>query len=524
MAESAWAICYIGTEGADLEQSTLSRRPDAVRDRTVRPCPLPPLRIIYATPECAPLVKTGGLGDVAGALPLALRQRGLDVRVLLPGYPAVLAALRGARVAGHVDAFARLPAARLLESELATGVPAWVIDCPALYQREGGPYQDAAGADWDDNPLRFGLLARVAAQLAAPDSPVGWRAQLIHANDWQTGLAPAYAALIGKEPTPSVITIHNLAFQGVFAPHWVADLGLPAASFAVDGVEFYGRFSFLKAGLYYADAITTVSPTYAAEIQHEATGVGLHGLLAARRDRLTGILNGIDTIVWDPANDRLIPARYDANALDRKAVNKKALQIRFGLEPLPDIPLLGVVTRLSVQKGIDLLLDIADAVVALPAQIVIVASGDKALEQRVLALTPAHPNLLGSFIGFDETLAHLVEAGSDAFLMPSRFEPCGLNQMYSQRYGTPPVVHSTGGLADSVVDCTPQSLEDGTATGFKFFAPTADAFLGAIRRCVAAHQDTAAWNALQRNGMRRDFSWNRAAQAYAAIYARLVQA
>jgi starch synthase len=482
---------------------------------------LPPLRILYATPECAPLVKTGGLGDVAGALPVALRQIGLDARVILPGYPAVLAALSGARNAGRIDAIARLPAARLLEAELPQGIPAWIVDCPALYDRDGGPYQDAGGADWEDNPLRFGLLARAAALLATR-SPVAWRAQVVHANDWQTGLAPAYAALDDDGSTPSIITVHNLAFQGIFAPHWVADLGLPATSFAVDGVEYHGRASFLKAGLYYANAITTVSPTYAEEIQHEATGMGLHGLLASRRDSLTGILNGIDTTIWDPANDPLITERYDATTLKRKAANKRALQIRFGLEPRRAIPLLGAVSRLTTQKGLDLLLDIADAVLALPAQIVIVATGDKALEQRLLALTAARPGRLASFIGFDEKLAHLVEAGADAFVMPSRFEPCGLNQMYSQRYGTPPIVHATGGLVDSVVDCTPRSLADGTATGFKFNAPTAEALIGAIERCAAAYDDAAIWRALQRNGMARDFSWSAAAREYGALYERIV--
>jgi starch synthase len=483
---------------------------------------LPPLRILYATPECAPLVKTGGLGDVAGALPVALRRIGIDARVLLPGYPAVLAALAGVRTAGRIEAVARLPAARLLEAELPQGVPAWIIDCPALYDRDGGPYQDAGGVDWEDNPLRFGLLSHVAARLGSAQSPVAWRAQLVHANDWQTGLAPAYAALTFDGATPSIITVHNLAFQGVFAPHWVADLGLPAASFAVDGAEYYGGLSFLKAGLFFSNAITTVSPTYAQEIQREAMGMGLQGLLTKRRDSLTGILNGIDTTVWDPANDGLIPERYDATTLERKAADKRALQIRFGLEPLCDIPLLGAVTRLTQQKGIDLLLDIVDTVLALPAQIVIVATGDKGLEQQLRALAAARPGRLASFIGFDETLAHLVEAGADAFVMPSRFEPCGLNQMYSQRYGTPPIVHATGGLVDSVVDCTPQSLAAGTATGFKFFAPKPEALIGAIARCVAAYRDPVVWSALQRNGMARDFGWNAAARDYAALYERTV--
>lgn len=483
---------------------------------------MPPLRILYATPECAPLVKTGGLGDVAGALPVALRRIGIDARVLLPGYRSVLAALPGAQPAGRTDAIARLPAARLLEAELPQGVPAWIIDCPALYDRDGGPYQDERGHDWDDNQRRFGLLSYVAAKLGSPMSPVSWRPQLVHANDWQTGLAPAYAALVFDRATPTVMTIHNLAFQGVFAPHWVADLALPASSFSVDGVEYHGRMSFLKAGLFFSDAITTVSPTYAREIQSEAMGVGLHGLLTTRRDSLTGILNGIDTTAWDPLHDASIPARYDAATLQRKAANKKALQIRLGLAPLRDIPLLGAVARLTPQKGLDLLLDIVDAVLALPAQIVIVAAGDAALEQRLRALTAARPARLASFVGFDETLAHLVEAGADAFVMPSRFEPCGLNQMYSQRYGTPPIVHATGGLVDSVVDCTPQSLDDGKATGFKFSAPSSEALMTAIVRCTVAYGDAALWRALQRNGMARDFGWDAAARQYAAVFERAV--
>jgi starch synthase len=483
---------------------------------------LPPLRILYAASECAPLVKTGGLGDVAGALPVWLRQIGLDARILLPGYRSVLAALPRARNAGRIEAIARLPAASLLEAELPQGVPAWIIDCPALYDRDGGPYQDDRGFDWEDNALRFGLLSHVAARLASPHSPVAWHAQLVHANDWQTGLAPAYAALARDDTAPSVMTIHNLAFQGRFAPHWVADLGLPAASFAVDGVEYHGGLSFLKAGLFYSNAITTVSPTYAREIQGEVLGMGLHGLLTTRRADITGILNGIDTSVWDPAKDVLIPRRYDAATLERKGANKRALQLRFGLEPLHDIPLLGAVTRLTVQKGIDLLLDIVDAVLSLPTQIVIVAAGDKDLEQQLGALTAARPGRLASFVGFDETLAHLVEAGADAFVMPSRFEPCGLNQMYSQRYGTPPIVHATGGLVDSVIDCTPHSLAAGTATGFKFFAPSSGALLRAVERCVAAYRDPGVWQALQRNGMAADFGWNAAAREYAALYERIV--
>ena len=468
-------------------------------------------------------MKTGGLGDVAAALPVALRRIGVDARVILPGYRPVLAALGDSRDVAKIDAIAQLPAARLLEAELPGAVPAWIVDCPSLYDRDGGPYQDASGAEWNDNPLRFGLISRCAALLASRNSPLAWRPQIVHANDWQTGLAPAYVALAGEPVARSVMTIHNLAFPGIFAPHWVADLALPAASFTVEGVEYHGRLSFLKAGLFYADATTTVSPTYADEIQREPMGMGLHGLLAARRGRLVGILNGIDAMTWNPASDPLIAERYDATRLDRKAVNKRALQVRLGLDPRADVPLLGSVTRLTAQKGIDLLLDVANDVLALPAQIVIVATGDRALEQRLRALTAASPKRIASFIGFDETLAHLVEAGADAFVMPSRFEPCGLNQMYSQRYGTPPIVHSTGGLADSVVDCASHTLSDGTATGFKFHEPTSIALMSAIERCVAAYRDAKVWRSLQRNGMARDFSWTAAAREYAKIYARLAR-
>jgi starch synthase len=478
------------------------------------------LRILYATPEYAPLVKTGGLGDVAGALPAALRRLGLDARVLLPGYPLVLAALHGARVAAHVDVFAQLPPARLLEAQLPGSVPAWIIDCPPLYDRSG-PYQDAQGVDWPDNARRFGMLSRIAALLGTAGSGVSWRAQVVHANDWPTGLAPAYNALLHAGATASVITVHNLAFQGIFEPRWVTDLGLPASSFAMEGVEYHGRLSFLKAGLYYAHAITTVSPTYAAEIQREPLGMGLHGLLATRRDALTGILNGIDTQLWNPATDTAIAARYDATRLADKAPGKRALQERMKLEPRDDVLLLGSVGRLTEQKGIDLLIDAAPAALELPAQIVIVGTGERTLEQRVKALAARHPGRVAAFVGFDEALAHGVEAGADAFVMPSRFEPCGMNQMYSQRYGTPPVVHATGGLVDSVVDCTPQTLADGTATGFKFASPTRDALLGGLERCATAYRTPPVWRALQRNGMARDFGWDAAARQYAALYSRL---
>lgn len=481
------------------------------------------LRILFATPECAPWIKTGGLGDVSAGLPEALAARGLEVRVLLPAYRSVLAAPGHRREIARLPAAAAFPAARLLEAPLPSGVPAWLVDCPALYDRDGGPYQDpATGSDWPDNALRFGLLSRVAAMLAGA-SPLAWRPHVLHCNDWQTGLAPAYLHFAGGPRAATLICIHNLAFQGLFPAATVAAVGLPAASFAVEGVEFHGRTSFLKAGLVYADAIATVSPTYAREIQRAPLGFGFEGLLAARGDRLRGILNGIDVRTWNPLTDRLIPRRYDSAGLDAKLENKRALQARMGLAPAADVPLFGFVGRLTEQKGIDLIAAVAPRLAAGPAQLAVLGTGERELEASMRALARAHPGAVAVAIGFDEPLAHLIEAGADSFLMPSRFEPSGLNQMYSQRYGTPPIAHATGGLCDSIVDCTPATLADGAATGFLFRAPSADALRGAIERALAAYRDPPTWRALQRHGMARDFSWDAAAGEYVHLYASLVR-
>ena len=482
-----------------------------------------PLRVLFATPECAPLVKTGGLGDVSAALPAALRALGVDVRILLPGYRQVLAQLPHRREVARFAPMADFPRARLLQDATASGVPLLLLDCPELYDRPGGPYLDEAGSGWSDNALRFGLLSRIAALLCSADSPLGWQAQVLHCNEWQTGLAPAYLRYAAGARAATLQTIHNLAFQGIFEPELAAALGLPAESFKPDGVEYYGKLSFLKAGLQFADAISTVSPGYAQEIQGEALGFGLHGLLAARRDSLYGILNGIDTGLWDPAADPLIACRYSADTLAAKAGNKRALRQQLGLAPAPGVPLFGVVSRLTEQKGLDWLLEISPQLLALPAQLALLGGGDAKLEQGFLALAQSRPQQVSVTIGFDEALAHLIEAGADAFLMPSRFEPCGMNQMYSQRYGTPPVVRATGGLADTVVDCTPATLAAGSASGFVFHEPGADALLATVARAASAWRDDATWRALQRNGMARDFSWDASARHYAAIYARLAK-
>ena len=490
------------------------------RDTAVQPSQL---RILFATSECAPLVKTGGLGDVSAALPAALKALGLDLRILLPGYRSVLAQLPKRHQVGRFAATAGFPAARLLQGQTPQGVPLFALDCPELYDRPGGPYQNQAGRDWTDNALRFGLLSRVAALLGSADNPLDWQAQVVHCNDWQTGLAPAYLRYAAGTRAATLQTIHNLAFQGIFEPGLVGALNLPPACFDPDGAEYYGKLSFLKAGLQFADTITTVSPGYALEIQSEPLGFGLHGVLAARKDRLYGILNGIDTGLWNPATDPLIASRYDADTLTAKAGNKSALQRRLSLATAPAVPLFAVVSRLTEQKGLDWLLEIAPQLLALPAQLAILGGGDPQLERSFLALAQSHPQQVSTDIGFDEPLAHLIEAGADAFLMPSRFEPCGMNQMYSQRYGTPPIVRATGGLADTVVDCTAAALADGSASGFVFQEPGAAALLAAVERAASAWRNGVTWHALQRNGMARDFGWDASARRYAAIYAGLAK-
>lgn len=469
-----------------------------------------PPKVLFVTPEIHPLIKTGGLADVSGALPAALRELGIEVRVLVPGYPKVLSSAKNKRLR---HTFRNLPEAgevRLLSASLpGSGLPLLIIDCPRLFERDGGPYQNPSGIDWPDNAQRFALLSRIGAILGSDASPISFRPDIVHCNDWQSALAPAFLHFMPGRKAATVMTIHNLAFQGIFPPHIVAEVGLPPRSFSIEGVEYYGNFSFLKAGLYYADHITTVSPTYAREIQQEPLGFGMQGLLARRHKHLTGIVNGIDVKDWDPATDRHLVQHYDSASLAGKAANKRAVQKRMGLAPDPDIPLLGVISRLTHQKGVDLLLEIAPLLLEEPVQIALLGTGEPGLEHGFRSLAHPHPDRVGVMIGFDEGLSHLIEAGADLFLMPSRFEPCGLNQMYSQRYGTPPVVHATGGLADTVTD---------GVSGFVFGPATAEDFHACVRRALAAYRDKDAWRALQRNGMDRDFSWERSAAEYLALY------
>ena len=473
--------------------------------------------------ELAPWVRTGGLGEVAATLPAALRALGVDVRVLVPGYRSLLDALpRACAVADFADLGGMLPRAVLRAAATPAGIPLFTVDCPQLYARPGGPYQDEHGVDWRDNHLRFGLLSRVAAAIAGGAGELGWRPAIVHCHDWQAGLAPAYLHCYAPHAARTVCSIHNIAYQGLFPPQTLQELGLPAQAFAIDGIEYYGKLSFLKAGIQYADRLTTVSPTYAREIQTAEFGCGLDGLLRSRAGVLCGILNGIDTRIWDPATDVHLAQRYDGSCIESKVANKSALQQRMQLPITDDMPLVGVVSRLTRQKGLDLLLDVAEEVIERPAQIVVLGTGEETLAAKFMALAGAHRRRCAAVVGFDEPLAHLIEAGADIFVMPSRYEPCGLNQMYSLRYGTPPVVRATGGLADTVVDCSERTVRDGTANGFVFREPTPAALIEALNRAVAAWRDRAAWRKLRHNGMRMDFGWDASALRYRDLYRSLV--
>lgn len=448
----------------------------------------------------------------------------MDVCILAPAYAPLLAAFPDARpVAEFAHPGGSLLPARLLEAKTDGGLPLLLLDCPGYYVRVGSAYLDGEGNDFADNHLRFGLLSRIAALLSADDSPLRWHPDVLHCNDWPCGLAPAYLHFMGGATAATVMSIHNLAFQGIFPADTLGALGLPAAAFAVDGVEFWGKLSFMKSGLHYARRITTVSPRYAEEIQTQAFGYGFADLLRWRSADLTGILNGIDMRAWDPATDIYLPRRYEFAHLKGKEANTVALRQRLGLAQESSCPLFGAVSRITHQKGLDLLADIGEELAQLPAQLALLGTGDRRLEAALVSLAGRHPERFSVTLGYDEGLAHQIEAGADIFLMPSRFEPCGLNQMYSLRYGTPPVVRATGGLADTVVDCCEATLADGTANGFAFAEAAPGALLDAIRRAVSAWRDKTLWRKLQRNGMLLDFGWTKAAEAYKEIYAGLAK-
>jgi starch synthase len=478
-----------------------------------------PVRVLAVASEIYPIIKTGGLADVAGALPIALKAEGIETLTLVPGYPDVMNALGDAR---EVFVWPRFlgGAARLLRGSCGE-LELFVLDAPHLFARPGNPYLSPEGVDWPDNGLRFAALARMAGNIGLGVVP-DFVPEIVHAHDWQAALAPAYLHYSGRPRPRTVITVHNLAFQGRFPRDMLEEIGLPQESFNIHGVEYYGDIGFLKAGLQFADLITTVSPTYAAEIQNDKGGMGLAGLLRERASAIRGILNGIDTNIWNPATDPAIASRFDVNDLDRRAANKSTLQQRFGLEPRSDAFLLGVISRLSWQKGLDLLLEGLPTVLGENMQLAVLGSGEADLQNRYRAAAQANAGKVGAVIGYDEALAHLIQAGSDALVVPSRFEPCGLTQLCALRYGAVPIVSRVGGLEDTVVDASEAAIARGDATGFKLESVTADGLAAALRRSHAVFRDATVWRNIQRNGMAADVSWRNRASRYADLYREMI--
>ena len=483
------------------------------------------LRVLSVASEAFPLIKTGGLADVVGALPGALAPLGIELRTLLPGYLPVMDQLAAAKTVQRWPAFFGGPAT--LVSVEAAGLKLLVLDAPHLYRRTGNPYVDADGKDWPDNAERFAALAFAATEVGNGLLD-GYRPDVVHAHDWQAALAPVYlrfapvASAHGRPPA-SLLTVHNLAFQGQFPASLLGKLQLPRESFTMEGVEYYEQIGFLKGGLALADHITTVSPTYAVEIQSGEMGMGLDGLLRHRSDVLTGILNGIDTDVWNPATDKHLAARYDASRMDDRQYNKAALRRQFDLNDDDSGPLVGVVSRLTWQKGMDLLLAALPRLLAEGGQLALLGAGNSTLQAEFAAAAARHPGQIGAVFRYDEGLAHLLQGGADAILIPSRFEPCGLTQLIGLRYGAVPVVARVGGLADTLIDANDAAIAAGVATGFQFTPVTVDALGAMIARAARAYQNNAIWRRLQERGMATDVGWGRPALQYADLYKALTK-
>ena len=477
------------------------------------------MRVLHVSSELYPLLKTGGLADVAAALPAAQRRRGIDARVVVPGFPSLAAGVLGQQPVAEIDG-ARVTLGVLPGSR----VPVYVIHAPAMYERPGNPYSDEHQREYPDNHRRFALLGRVAAVLAQ-GLDAAWTPEVLHCHDWHAGLAPAYLRAAreasGRHIAGSVITVHNLAYQGVFPGHVFPDLGLPAHFFSVQGVEYHGNVSFLKAGLHYADKITTVSPTYAREIQGGEQGCGLDGLLRARAGDLTGILNGVDDEVWNPSTDPLLPAHFTSGDLAGKAACKAELQRKHGLALKPGAPLFCLVSRMTEQKGLHLVLAILPEIIRRGGQFAMLGSGEPALESAFRAAAAANPQSVSVRIGYDEAFAHGLIAAADVIFVPSRFEPCGLTQLYGLKYGTLPLVRRVGGLADTVRDSSLESLDDDSATGFVFDDFSVDGIGAAVRRAFALYARPADWRGVQQRAMAQQFGWIAAADSFTSLYQQI---
>ncbi len=476
-------------------------------------------KILFATSEAHPLIKTGGLADVAGSLPKALAELGQEVRLIIPNYqtvqfseqPRFICTLR----VDNRDV-------NILETQLPDSqVTVWLVDYRPFFDHPGNPYVDELGNPWDNIAERFALFCRIVTEVAMNRAYLNWEPDIVHCNDWQSGLVPALLSLETTHPA-TVFTIHNLAYQGLFPSSTFTTLNLPGQLWHPDGVEFHGMLSFIKGGLAYADRITTVSPTYAQEIQTPEFGYGLEGLLSHKHAILSGILNGMDLDQWNPETDQHIHTNYSFDTIKQKQANKTDLQAQMSLPVDETIPLFGLISRLVEQKGIDLILACLQEMTELPLQCVLLGSGDKSIELELKEFARLYPEKIAVTIGYNEPLAHKIEAGVDIFLMPSRFEPCGLNQMYSQRYGTIPVVRKTGGLADTVEDALPHSIENDSATGVRFNDTVADALLEAIKRSMILYANKKDWHKIQQTAMNKDFSWQNSANQYLTLYNELL--
>ena len=475
-------------------------------------------KVLFVTSEAHPLIKTGGLADVSGSLPKALAELGVDVRLIMPNYQAIKTTeeiyYKSTVQVNNTDA-------NILEARLpGTEVIVWLVDCPEFFDFPGNPYVDEQGNAWANSAERFALFCRIAVEVAMNRGYLDWTPDIIHCNDWQSGLVPALPSLEASRPA-TVFTIHNMAYQGLFPKATKVSLNLPRPLWNPDGIEFNGMLSFIKGGLAYADRITTVSPTYAREIQTAEFGYGLEGLLSHRNNVLIGIINGIDADQWNPETDPNISKRYNISTLNKKQLNKLALQNKVSLPVDNKIPVFALISRLVEQKGIDLLLECLPEMLTLPLQFVLLGSGEKRFEQQLSLFAQSYPDKIAITIGYDEALAHLLEAGADIFLMPSRFEPCGLNQLYSQRYGTVPLVRKTGGLADTVIDALPETLDNNSATGFVFNEATSGTLMETIKRALIVYSQPETWKQLQTSGMQKDYSWNKSAKEYNALYQQL---
>ncbi|KAF3978238.1 MAG: glycogen synthase GlgA [Methylococcales symbiont of Iophon sp. n. MRB-2018] len=472
-------------------------------------------KILFASSEVHPLIKTGGLADVAGSLPRALAEISQDIRVILPNYSSLKKTedvhfISSVRV-NNQDA-------NILETRLPdSNVIVWLVDCPALFDFPGNPYVDETGNPWENIADRFALFSRIIVEVAMNRAHLDWQPNVVHCNDWQTGLVPALLSIESNTPS-TVFTIHNMAYQGMFPESTFADLNLPRQLWHPNGLEYHEMLSFIKGGLAYADRITTVSPTYALEIQTPEYGYGLEGLLSHKYHVLSGIINGMDLDQWNPEADTSISEPYSVKSLEKKAINKTSLQARSSLPVNKSVLVFGLISRLVEQKGVDLLIDCLPEMVEMPLQLVLLGSGDKSVEQKLMNFARLYPKKISVTIGYDESLAHQIEAGVDVFLMPSRFEPCGLNQMYSQRYGTIPIVRETGGLVDTIEDALPKSLANNTATGVSFKEASGGALLEAIKRTMLLYNDKKTWKKIQTTAMGKDFSWKNSAEQYLALY------